>query len=131
MIIGVRKEAGISGAGRLDLVDPFPLAVGWLKALSRPLEILHLALVLFGGGTALESAEVAALASRGIDLAGIEPLLAGLELAIMDCSSAVATGKPTGGRGRWFWPTPSCRTTGGVRAGARVMPATPCQRILS
>ncbi|HZE53186.1 MAG TPA: hypothetical protein VE111_07960 [Bradyrhizobium sp.] len=41
-----------------------------------PLEILHRALVLLGGGTRLEGAEVAALAGLRISFPGVEPVLA-------------------------------------------------------
>jgi hypothetical protein len=46
-----------------------------------PLEILHIALVLFGGGARLEGAEIAALAGFRIELAGIKPVFAGLQFA--------------------------------------------------
>ncbi|CDX28199.1 hypothetical protein MPLA_1350016 [Mesorhizobium sp. ORS 3359] len=46
-----------------------------------PLEILHFAFVLFGGFARLESAEIAALAGPGIDLARIEPVFAGFQFA--------------------------------------------------
>ena len=49
-----------------------------------PLEILYVALVLFGRRAGLERAEVAALAGSGIDLAGIEPVLAGFQFANHD-----------------------------------------------
>src|SRR5262249_3853969 len=48
---------------------------------SMPLEILHGALVLFGGRTRFERAEIAPSTGLRIDLARIEPVLAGLQLA--------------------------------------------------
>ena len=48
---------------------------------SMPFEILHRALMLFGGGTACECAEVAAASGPRIFLPRIEPVLAGCELA--------------------------------------------------
>jgi len=42
-----------------------------------PLEILHLPLVLFGGGTRLESPQIAPLPGLEIDLPGIKPAFAG------------------------------------------------------
>jgi hypothetical protein len=42
-----------------------------------PLEILHSALVLLSRRAGLEGAEIATLACFRIDLAGIEPVLAG------------------------------------------------------
>src|ERR1700759_3449252 len=46
-----------------------------------PLEILHVSLVLFGRGARLEGAEITALAGLRVDLARIEPVLAGSQLA--------------------------------------------------
>jgi hypothetical protein len=46
-----------------------------------PLEVLHIALVLFGCGARFESAEIAAFAGLRIELAGIEPVFAGLQFA--------------------------------------------------
>src|SRR6266446_8267956 len=46
-----------------------------------PLEILHLALVLFRSRARFEGAEIAALAGLRIDLSGIEPVLARLQFA--------------------------------------------------
>src|SRR5258707_307015 len=51
---------------------------------SVPLEILHVSLVLFRRRARVESAEIAALAGLGIDLAGIEPVLARLQFADHD-----------------------------------------------
>ena len=48
---------------------------------SVPLEILHVAFVLFGRRAGLEGAEIAALAGLRIDLAGIKPVLAGRKFA--------------------------------------------------
>jgi hypothetical protein len=45
------------------------------RDISMPLEILHGALVLFGGGARFEGAQVATLAGLWIDLAGIEAIL--------------------------------------------------------
>jgi hypothetical protein len=56
-----------------------------------PLEILHLALVLFGRRARLEGAEIAALAGLGIGFAGIEPVLAGLQFADHGGISSYAT----------------------------------------
>jgi hypothetical protein len=41
-----------------------------------PFEVLHVALVLFGGGARFEGAEIAAFAGFRIELAGIEPVFA-------------------------------------------------------
>src|SRR5439155_12339478 len=46
-----------------------------------PLEILHLALVLFRRRPRFEGAEIAALAGLRIDLSGIEPVLARSQFA--------------------------------------------------
>src|ERR1700742_3923487 len=46
-----------------------------------PLEILHIAFVLLCRSARLEGAEIAALAGLRIDLAGIEPVFAGLQFA--------------------------------------------------
>jgi hypothetical protein len=46
-----------------------------------PLEISHVAFVLFGGRAGLERTEIAALAGPRIGLAGIQPVLAGLQLS--------------------------------------------------
>ena len=46
-----------------------------------PFEILHRALVLFRRGAVAESTEVAAFAGLGIDLARVESVFAGSELA--------------------------------------------------
>jgi hypothetical protein len=51
-----------------------------------PLEILHLALMLFGRHARFEGAEVAALAGFRVQLARIEPVLAGSQLADHDNS---------------------------------------------
>ena len=46
-----------------------------------PLEILHGALVLFGGGTRLEGSEIAALAGFRIHLSGIKPVFTRLQFS--------------------------------------------------
>src|SRR5262245_1758679 len=46
-----------------------------------PLEVLHLPLMLLGGGAGGEGAQVATLASLGVLLAGVEAVLAGVKLA--------------------------------------------------
>jgi hypothetical protein len=46
-----------------------------------PLEILHLALMLFRRSTGFEGSEVAAFARFRIDFAGIEPVFAGLQFS--------------------------------------------------
>ena len=51
-----------------------------------PLEVLHCALVLLGGGAGLEGAEIAAPAGLGIDLARIEAVAARRKLRIMSFS---------------------------------------------
>jgi hypothetical protein len=48
---------------------------------SMPLEILHGALVLFGGGPRLEGSEIAALAGFRIHLSGIEPVFTRLQFS--------------------------------------------------
>src|ERR1044072_8516381 len=48
---------------------------------SMPLEVLHVALVLFRRCTRLEGAEVAALAGFRVDFAGIEPVFARLQFS--------------------------------------------------
>jgi len=51
----------------------------WRRRVSRlvPFEVLHGALMLFGGSARLEGAEVATLPGLGIDLTRVEPVLAG------------------------------------------------------
>ena len=49
-----------------------------------PLEILHVALVLFRSRARFEGAEIAALAGLRIHLSGIEPVLARLQFADHD-----------------------------------------------
>jgi hypothetical protein len=46
-----------------------------------PLEILHIALVLFGGRARFERTEIAALARLEVDVAGVESVFAGLQFA--------------------------------------------------
>src|SRR5664279_4551168 len=46
-----------------------------------PLEILHLPLVLFGGGARLEGAEIATLAGLRIELPRVQPVFAGAQFA--------------------------------------------------
>src|ERR1041385_3141511 len=52
-----------------------------MTASSMPFEVLHLALMLLGGLARREGAEISAPAGLGIDLAGIQAVFAGLELA--------------------------------------------------
>src|SRR3954454_17893278 len=54
---------------------------GRRHATLMPLEVLHGALVLLGGGAGLEGAEIAAPAGLRIDLARIETVAAGRKLA--------------------------------------------------
>src|ERR1051325_3220660 len=54
---------------------------GMMRRSSMPLEVLHLALVLFGGFARREGAEIPAPAGLWIDLAGIQPVFARLEFA--------------------------------------------------
>src|ERR1043166_5173385 len=61
-----------------------------MTAASMPLEVLHLALMLLGGLARRERAEISAPAGLGIDLAGIQAVFAGLELADHDSHLCVA-----------------------------------------
>src|SRR5579883_1303244 len=61
--------AAYTGSGQACETDRRPGSVA--------LEILDFALVPFGGGAAVEGAQVAALAGLGVLLAGIKPVFAG------------------------------------------------------
>ena len=57
-----------------------------------PLEILHGALVLFRGLARIKGAKIPSSIGARIDLAGIEPIFAGFELAYH--VAVLATGEP-------------------------------------
>jgi hypothetical protein len=75
---GSAQSAGClpSGAHSRD-----PLSIAPAKPTLVPLEILHGALVLFGGRARLEGAKIATLAGFRIHLSGIEPIFARLQFA--------------------------------------------------
>src|SRR6188508_3532441 len=84
-----------------------------------PLEVLHRALVLLGGGARLEGAQVAALAGPGVLLARVEAVAAGLELA--DHRRAPRSGNP----GRWRRPRAAL---GGIGVTGEPDPEPACER---
>jgi hypothetical protein len=68
-----------------------------------PLEILHVAFVLFGSRTRSEGPEIATAAGLRVHLAGIKPVLAGRKLADHDEDSLVVAGKTVCAPARSLW----------------------------
>ena len=84
-LVSLRQHLEAAAVLQISGRNPMPgLRAGTADPLAS-LKILDLALMLLGGGAAIEGSEIAPLAGLLVDLARIEPVFSRLELADHRC----------------------------------------------